>query len=172
MKTFKIILNLFFVATTKLTMACDCVGQLTVESQFKSADIVVIGNVISFTPIHLADSSTYLTYNSDSTLHHGSGGKIIFAYDIKVISIVKGKKNIKTITLLTGNGHGDCGFKFEVGEKYIIYANTKSYFEQQSPQGQYVHYKDQNVFWTSICSRTVSFNKEELKSIKKVSDAK
>ena len=58
------------------------------------------------------------------------------------------------ITITTGRGNGDCGYKFEVGEKYLVYA-----------------YGDKNNLGTNICRRTsfLSGNKdiELLNKIKK-----
>ena len=31
-------------------------------------------------------------------------------------------KSLKEVTIFTGRGGGDCGYKFEVGKKYLVYA--------------------------------------------------
>jgi hypothetical protein len=44
----------------------------------------------------------------------------------------------KEVTITTGLGNGDCGYPFEVGESYLIYANGS----------------DENKLSTGICHRT------------------
>jgi hypothetical protein len=57
----------------------------------------------------------------------------------------------KTVEVRSGLGGGDCGFQFEVGEDYIVFAGGNS-----------------SVLWTSICSATarVSDNTTELRYLR------
>jgi hypothetical protein len=59
------------------------------------------------------------------------------------IKVKYGWKGIEgeEVTILTGKGRGDCGYMFEVGKDYLIYASSKV---------------RRNAFWTTICTRTGS----------------
>ena len=63
--------------------------------------------------------------------------------------MIKGKPQQETFTIYTGMGNGDCGFGFSEGGRYIIYANLSADKE----------------YWTSICSRTQTFRKNELQQL-------
>jgi hypothetical protein len=71
---------------------------------------------------------------------------------ININSVWKGSKK-RQIEITTGNGGGDCGFPFEVGEIYLIFANG-------SKGGEYS---------TNICNRTnlLSLSETDLKVLKK-----
>ncbi|MEQ1763536.1 MAG: hypothetical protein ABL984_10370 [Pyrinomonadaceae bacterium] len=61
---------------------------------------------------------------------------------LRVESVWKGlgRKEIE-VTVFTGNGGGDCGFPFRIGEKYLIYA----------------HFNSSKNLGANICSRTKIF---------------
>ncbi len=64
-----------------------------------------------------------------------------FRVKLRLIKSWKGKL-IKTLTLITGLGGGDCGYFFEVGKTYLIYA-----------------YRDEDKkLTTNICSRTAGIS--------------
>lgn len=51
----------------------------------------------------------------------------------------------KEVFLVTGQGGGDCGYKFEIGKKYLIYA----------------YYGNKNMLQTNICTRTSDAEQNE-----------
>ena len=57
----------------------------------------------------------------------------------KVKEAFLGSEKDKNITISTGFGFGDCGYPFETGETYLVYAYG---------------YEETNAFSTSICTRT------------------
>ncbi len=64
-----------------------------------------------------------------------------FYISVKLLVIDSWKGSLpKEITVTTGLGNGDCGYPFEVGESYLIYANGS----------------DENKLSTNICQRTDS----------------
>lgn len=61
----------------------------------------------------------------------------------------KGKAR-KTLILKTGLGGGDCGYRFEVGKTYLVYAYST---DEQMPNNNGV------TLETNICSRTQILNR-------------
>ena len=55
----------------------------------------------------------------------------------RVKSTWKGRLT-KRVSVSTGRGHGDCGYQFEVGQSYLVYA----------------YGSDENSLSTNICQRT------------------
>jgi len=61
-------------------------------------------------------------------------------YEFRVDEPLKGKLGTK-VEISTGRGGGDCGYSFEIGEKYLVYAGG-------SPEN----------LGTSICTRTKPYD--------------
>lgn len=67
--------------------------------------------------------------------------------DLEVEQVWKGGR-LPIISVWTGLGHGDCGYRFEVGKRYIVFA-----------------YKDADTLQTNICVWTGA-HEESLTTIK------
>ena len=64
--------------------------------------------------------------------------------------------NSQEIILTTGRGGGDCGYRFEIGKKYLVYA-----------------YGERNDLGTGICSRTdLLKNNKDIKVLDKLKKKK
>jgi hypothetical protein len=77
-----------------------------------------------------------------------------FYVSVRLLVVDSWKGNLsKEITITTGLGNGDCGYPFEVGESYLIYANGS----------------DENKLSTGICHRTNNLleNSQDLKILGK-----
>ncbi|MER3329506.1 MAG: hypothetical protein RIF34_08020 [Candidatus Kapaibacterium sp.] len=161
---------LLFGFTNQTATACSCVGEITVEGGYKSADIVTSGQVISIETEWLPDSTRIkemveLGFPADS-LDKRLNGYYLRKVLILVDTVYKGRNRSDTLTIYTGMGGGDCGFRFKEGQKYIIYGDTDSYLgdffrDQEFPDGQ-------NVYWTNICTRTQEHNRKEIKELEKL----
>ncbi len=103
--------------------ACSCMKTPAVCEAFGSADAVFVGRVIGGANREV-DKDT-------GTVH--IGGKIRFAVE----ESFSGPK-LKTMTIHSGTGGGDCGYWFKLGEVYLVYA--------------YGNLKE--GFGTGICTRT------------------
>tara|TARA_R110002072_G_C7649294_1_gene508564 strand:- start:37 stop:564 length:528 start_codon:yes stop_codon:yes gene_type:complete len=166
-------LLLFGLISQKAT-ACSCVGESTVEGGYKSADIVVTGEIISIETKWLPDSTRIkemveLGFPADS-LDKRLSGYYIKKVLVKVDNVYKGNSITDTLTIYTGMGGGDCGFRFIEKQKYVIYGDTNSYFgdffkDQKFPDRQ-------NIYWTNICTRTQEHNRMEIKELEKLKSKK
>ena len=82
-------------------------------------------------------------------------------YELLLLTSFKGHLTNDTVSIITGFGHGDCGYNFEVGKEYIVYAND----EINIGYGKIK--KVPNTFETNICTRTCTLNNLELDLIRK-----
>ena len=113
--------------------ACSCAGSESIKEAYSESDIVFIGTVVSIKKVKA---------NSDS-LVNALG--IFYQNEVTVATNTSFKGTPSSLqTIITGIGHGDCGFRFQEGEQYIIYATSK---------GVYSEIKQSN-FQTNICDRT------------------
>lgn len=125
--------------------ACTCIGIISVIKEVEASDIIVCGKVIS------ENIFTVKEWRNKKKLEQ-------IEYKISISKIFKGSNSTDTLRIVTGTGSGDCGVKFLVGKKYIIYAQYRNkYFEQGEPVKQF--------YYTDICTRTQLFNKNEAKEI-------
>jgi hypothetical protein len=88
---------------------------VSLKEQYNSADVIFIGRVVEIFRI--------------------TNVKIEYKYVFEVIKDYKGI-NTKDITIKTGSGGGDCGYRFNDGDIYLVYAYGDS------------------EYTTSICTRT------------------
>lgn len=104
-------------------VACSCVGIPSLEEGFSEAQAVFRGEVIG-----IKENSGFLG--------NGYGKTVLFA----VKETWKGPSE-KEFSILTGDGGGDCGVAFVIGQDYLVYANLSDMYKEQS--------------WsTTICSPT------------------
>ncbi len=158
---FTLIVSILFCLNNLKLVACSCIGHRTVKNEIKHSNSVVIGTIINRENIILIDS-VELKMNPT---YPESSMKIITRYDFVVDEIYKGKITKDTIEIYTGTGNGDCGFTFEIHQKYIVYGEKETYFGQT--YNNYIYPKGENIIWTCICLRTDIFKLEELNEIKK-----
>lgn len=93
--------------------ACSCTGALPPNQSMAIASAVFTGKVIKLakTGTTAAMPDHYLGYEVTFEL-----GKVIKG---------KGLSPKGTVTIGTGAGFGDCGYDFEEGKEYLVYANGK-----------------------------------------------
>jgi TonB family protein len=151
-----ILIILFVTFFSAELLACNCVEQRTVQEEIKNSDAVFVGTVIS----------KEILYLNDSTIGDFKPFEMAIAkYKFIVENLYKGKITNDTVIIYTGIGGGDCGNKFETGEKYIVYGAIETYFGQSNINFKFP--SGNNSFWTHICLRTTLYNEEEITEIEK-----
>jgi hypothetical protein len=131
------------------TWACSCIGGKNVHRAIEKSDVVLTGKIVSRDVIVVQDS----TLPSCLILRRAE-------YTVCVGTVYKGKPIKDTIRLITGMGHGDCGYKFRIGSDYIIYAERKTnYFESGTTVPPFLY--------TDICTGTTLTNRKERRLIKR-----
>jgi hypothetical protein len=102
--------------------ACSCVADITPKETYSHADVVFVGTV-------------------QSVKEKASWGKEFREVAFDVQTIWKGEITGDT-TVVTGAGGGDCGFDFEEGETYFVYAGYGGF------------YGDEHTLEVNMCNRT------------------
>ena len=163
-----ILISLLFTGLTiQQASACSCVGESSVEESFRSSDVVAVGRVIQSDTDWIPDSARikemvahgFLADSLDKRLY----GYYFTRVTVQIEKIYKGHAEGDTLTVYTGMGRGDCGFRFRQGQQYVIYGHNKSYLDvlldnESLPNGR-------NVYWTNICTRTREADQEEIRRI-------
>lgn len=123
------IMTVFFISST--AYACSCAQSQSVEAEFSRSEAVFAGRV--------------LEVKEQKSLN----GSMTKAALFEVSRIWKGGSESQ-IVIHTGLGGGDCGFHFEEGKEYLVYAHRSTM------------YGDKELLVTIICDRTnVLFQAQE-----------
>ncbi|MGG0174700.1 hypothetical protein [Gottfriedia acidiceleris] len=119
MKKFIILLILYLLTSTstfmlkpRVTFACSCVKEQTVQKEFSQSKAVFSGEVI--------DIKTTKFSNPNYK-------KVLF----EVSKTWKGISSSQVI-IKTGQGHGDCGIDFIKGQNYLVYARASKMYGENS----------------------------------------
>lgn len=135
-------------------LACACKGKASVKEARKNADVVLVGKVISEETIQIMRLSEFTTF----PIH-------VKRYMVEVEATFKRGRTRKgdTVVVYTGMGHGDCGFHFVVGERYVIYgddddARASRFYGDKPLTGR-------GIYWTNICIRTRAFDEGEVREL-------
>jgi Tissue inhibitor of metalloproteinase len=128
MRLLQIILVSFILAALYPLFACTCFSSSSCEA-FGNSKAVFIGQVVSGkSPERMSDAFALKT------------NQLEFGFDVKTAYF--GADPAEPITVSTGIGFGDCGFPFEKGETYLVYA-----------------YESDGKLKTSVCSRTKHYSR-------------
>ncbi|MRX64772.1 hypothetical protein [Maribacter luteus] len=165
-KTYYILLSLLLLGFSDI-YACTCQGESTVKGAIKNSDFVIVGEIISRAFVDIPDSAL-IKQNFKDTLYHKQYPYVhrISKYSIKIEKIYKGKTTSDTLDIYTGNGGGDCGYRFKIGDRYIVYGNKETYFGMTNNDCEYP--KGKNCIWTNICMRTTNYYQSEIDEIEKI----
>ena len=151
--------------------ACSCIGQRTVKEEIKHSNAVIVGIILSKELVTITDSTFFKMFSNDSSLRNSPMANMTIAkYELLVQDLYKGKISKDTVIIYTGLGGGDCGFRFEIGNKYIVYGESETYFGQVNNDFKFP--KQKNTYWTYICLRTTPYLQEEIEEIEKFAKRK
>jgi hypothetical protein len=144
---FTIILFLLFCVSANLSFGCSCGGEGTVEEELRGSSAVFVGTVSDIEPRTPAVIEFFnVVVGKVREFFGGRGYDYQEGYGLRVAfdteQVFKGAKQ-KRITVITGFGGGDCGVKFEINKKYLVYA----YRTRELGYGK-------DGLGTSICTRT------------------
>lgn len=165
MKTMITILTFFILTSFSDKMnACNCIGQRTVKEELERSDAVFVGTIVSKRIVTLTDSTILNLFPNDTTMRISSVSKMTIArYDLVIDYIYKGKITKDTVLIYSGIGGGDCGIRFKIGTKYLIYGENETYLGQVNNEFNFP--KAKNTFWTYNCLRTTSYYQDEILEI-------
>ena len=134
---------------------------------FTFFSVLNAGNVSACSCIFLPeteslDSIVQRAYKDSSAVFVGEVVEIVQKPDVffvQVKFVVEQKWNDgikKTVTITTGKGGGDCGYPFEIGKKYLVYASNSK-----------------NTLQTNICTKTaLAENNKDIAVLNKIKKRK
>lgn len=108
--TFLFFIGLFFLLPASI-QACSCAGSGLPCQAFWSAEAVFSGEVEK-----ISETSVDMSTSKDR--------KFIFQQNLVRFAVSEKFRGISgdSVEIITGRGGGDCGYKFEVGQSYLVYA--------------------------------------------------
>jgi hypothetical protein len=171
MEKFKLIIILF-VLVSQNSLACKCSWPNSVEAEFKSSEIILLGIVekiefVGFGETMHPDSLEIARKLMPERLIHFLDGPGILKATLKVKKILKGYIENESIVIYTGFNGASCGYRFKKGKEYVVYGQDYSYLysflniDNDRVQG----FRKDDTYWTNHCRRTTDFVKEELELI-------
>ena len=175
----RIILCVILIGITGQAWACKCASDPgPVKEEFKGSGLVIYGKVVSKTLV--APSKTIKENKVNEVRERLKEDKqklaffdtdYIFEVKIKVIEKFKGAYPGDTVTIYTAMKSASCGYAFETGKAYIIYALKRCYmdFAFLTESDRNKNLEKENTYWTTHCSRTAEYSKheaDELRAIK------
>ncbi len=153
---------------TLRAIGCSCIGASTVASALKSSDFVAVGIVKARTRV--AAAAVLRSVNPKRRLDLRYTDTTFFAYRVKYTvefgEVYKGITRKRLVDVFTSLGGGDCGYQFQVGSRYIIYART-----QRTMLTVYDGMKKRAIrvapfLATDVCTRTTEANDAEIEQLR------
>jgi prolyl-tRNA synthetase len=147
--------------------ACKCQGETTVRAAVQHAQVVASGRVISrLVTANLKPYGIVITGDTTSWAYHAMKFSVA-VYRLKVDKIYKGEIVADTLTILTPANGAGCGVRFEVGERYIVYATVMDEMAHSSAVRRVS--TGGRAYWTHQCTRTSEWFAEEAKALRVLS---
>ena len=167
------LLSTLLTAPAKVTCTCvpiyDSIGNV-VKGNY---DLIFKGKVEKIdTVFYITDGLRRLNYSTRDSGDYFTGFMVL----LNVSKTFKGSKTYQKIKIVTGLGGGDCGYYFQTGKTYIVYAKNRSYilidsFNDENRTSFKSH--DEVLFETDICDGTTdqvmkeeAILKRELKTLR------
>ncbi len=157
--------------------ACKCADDRTIAESFKGSTLVVHGRVISKELISFAETIRPNKVNevkeklkNDQQKPQMFESDFIFEIKLEVMEDFKGSSVRDTVTIYTTKNNGSCGYKFEMGKEYIVYALKKSfqYYLFLTEPDRKKDFERENTFWTDTCMRTADYYRPEADELRKL----
>lgn len=144
--------------------ACKCQGEITVRAAVQHAQVVASGRIISrLVTANLKPYGITITGDTADEAYHAMKFSVA-VYRLKVDKIYKGKSVIDTLTILTPATGAGCGVRFEVGERYIVYATARDEMAHSSAVRRVS--TGGSAYWTHQCTRTNEWFAEEDRALR------
>ena len=147
MKIIKPSLLVLFTLFIQQAWACSCAPPPSVKESFKSTNAVFTGTVLKV-------EDNLIPSPDDPSVSYASSQTITIKIDISYKTADGISTSSKIIKIKTASSSESCGYYFEKGKKYIVYAYRD---------------KEDGTLWTNICTRTKQYKQEEADELAKLS---
>jgi hypothetical protein len=143
--------------------ACKCQGETTVRAAVQHAQVVISGRIISrLITTNLKPYGVAVVGDTTDWAYRNMKFPVA-VYRLKIDKLYKGKSVTDTITIITPVNGAGCGVRFEVGERYIVYATATDEVAHSSKVRRVS--TGGRAYWTNLCTRTSSWFEEEDKAL-------
>lgn len=139
MKYIKPLLLTLFLAFAQQTWACSCMNPPEVKEALENSAGVFTGTVLSI------ENNIDTVQWGDTVVYHPTTLTVTIQLETDYKN--GGEKTSRIIKVKTKRSSAACGYPFQVGSKYIVYAYQN---------------KEDGMFWANICSRTKPYDTEEV----------
>lgn len=136
--------------------ACDCPFPPGIkEALSKSNNAIFSGRIISSEMVPIEMSDTVWKILSDSAVLHHTGLPIVLTHIRYTIEVSRKYTNVnkEIIHVVSPASTTACGFLFQLGKEYIVYAET---LELEEANGERTIY-----YYTTSCDRTMEYSVAE-----------
>lgn len=178
--TFAILSVVILTNLTTAAFACTCIGKdkQTTENELNFSDLVVKGKIIAVTNFDYYDTTSYSV--AGLKFDPKQSGYLIRKYKVFTLVVDTKFKATKitsdTIQIVTGYGGGDCGYEFQIGKDYIVFAEPwkektiSLRHKKRKIKRKLTEITITNKFYTDICRLTQYSNEKELTNLKRLTE--
>ena len=163
-----------------ISISCTFENFNSIRQEFDANEVVITGKILSVKPYYYYKdtSNAYKSFTSNITLMKNYQNNYMAYlqseyikwefrdYTVEVEKKLKGRKLKNTIIIRTGLSDADCGYRFDKGESYLIFASTHFWYlgDKQNNSNN-----EENVYITSLCNfnENIKTAKETVKIIEK-----
>jgi hypothetical protein len=172
-----IIIVIILVVIGNSSYACKCDGERTIAGSFKGSALIVHGRVLSKQLVSFAETMRANKANEVKEILKADQKKLqlfesnfIFEIKLEVVESFKGSSVRDTLTIYTTRNSSSCGYRFELGKGYIVYALKKSFQYSMFLTGldEKESFEKDNTYWTNHCMRTTEYYKSEADELRKL----
>jgi hypothetical protein len=167
----KVILFLFCLSLSISAAACSCNELPSIEDAYFMTPVVFSGKVISLNYVSIWETMALdkrakakEDFLNPKSYTSQLGTPTVQKIELEVLKTYKGENIKDTIVIFTANNGAACGFTwFEIGKKFIVYANPRSpHYNFYSPNNS-AGTEQKGTYWTNQCTRTSRYYEEEAK---------
>jgi hypothetical protein len=157
--TFMVIITFLTYFKAISSFACSCMDEPTVLESVSHSDIVISGQIISKTRTKNYDSLGVILKGDTTMVERYQLEYPVWAVRVRITTIYKGLPVSDTLTILTPSSGAACGYNFQVGQTYIVYATEVDEFvsTDQIKRASF----DNRTYWTHLCTQNRIWNSEE-----------
>jgi hypothetical protein len=147
--------------------ACTCVGSNSLEKEFRNSDLVIVAEVLEVQKIKIWSDTSYAMWKYDSkkdtvSLEEYKFNEVNYGIHLLEFTVIihqnfKEKTALDTIKIRTGFGEGDCGYPFQIGEKYLIFGTNEFNVTYSEHKLNRSRSELIGIYRTSICDLTAPF---------------
>lgn len=154
-----IIIAAVLILSSLCANACDCDKKPPMDSSVKNAAVIFKGKLIDVVYVRIIKDSLDII-NPDSASYSQSPLRYAtHMYKFLVRRTYKGKADLR-ISVFSAISEGECGYPFEKGKDYIVYAYYEKALDSTGRQIK--------ILRTSACTRTGIYSEREAQNVRKM----